>query len=160
MQGPRIIHSQEKHFIGMHLNMSLSENKTFELWKRFMPRRKELEVHLGNELFSIDVYPEDYFKAYDPSLVFQKWAAVEVAIGYTFPEGMEALTTPEGLYAAFVHKGLASEGAKTYQYIFNVWLPQSKYQLDERPHFAVMGDKYKNDDPNSEEEIWVPVVEK
>jgi len=29
--------------------------------------------------------------------------------------------------------------------------------LDDRPHFEVLGDKYKNADPDSEEEIWIPI---
>jgi len=32
--------------------------------------------------------------------------------------------------------------------------------LDNRPHFEVLGEKYKNGDPESEEEIWIPVKEK
>jgi len=38
-------------------------------------------------------------------------------------------------------------------YIFSDWLPKSDYELDEKPHFEILGEKYKNDDPNSEEEI-------
>jgi len=34
---------------------------------------------------------------------------------------------------------------------------ESEFMLDDRPHFALMGDRYKNDDPESEEEIWIPV---
>jgi AraC family transcriptional regulator len=29
--------------------------------------------------------------------------------------------------------------------------------LDQRPHVEVMGEKYKNNDPDSEEEIWIPI---
>jgi AraC family transcriptional regulator len=61
------------------------------------------------------------------------------------------------MYAVFIHKGPASKGPETYNYIFGTWLPGSDYILDSRPHFALMGEKYKNDDPASEEEIWIPV---
>jgi AraC family transcriptional regulator len=44
-----------------------------------------------------------------------------------------------------------------FTYIFTRWLPASGYQLDNRPHFEILGDKYKNNDPESEEEIWIPV---
>lgn len=30
-----------------------------------------------------------------------------------------------------------------------MWLPNSDYLLDDRPHFELLGDKYKNNDPNS-----------
>jgi AraC family transcriptional regulator len=34
------------------------------------------------------------------------------------------------------------------------------YFLDDRPHFEILGDKYKNGDPDSEEEIWIPIKQK
>ncbi|WP_371811654.1 GyrI-like domain-containing protein [Flavobacterium sp. M31R6] len=43
--------------------------------------------------------------------------------------------------------------------MFRTWIPNSKYDLDHRPHFEILGAKYKKDDPNSEEEIWVPIKE-
>jgi AraC family transcriptional regulator len=36
-------------------------------------------------------------------------------------------------------------------------LPNSAYALDDRAHFEVLGEKYKNNDPSSEEEIWIPI---
>ncbi len=53
--------------------------------------------------------------------------------------------------------GPASKGPETYRNIFETWLPASGYVLDNRPHFAVMGEKYRNEDPDSEEEIWIPI---
>ncbi|MGK2861531.1 MAG: GyrI-like domain-containing protein [Chitinophagaceae bacterium] len=47
-----------------------------------------------------------------------------------------------------------------FSYIFNTWLPPSGYDLDNRPHFEILGEKYKNDDPLSEEEIWIPIKQK
>ncbi|MCB0855813.1 MAG: GyrI-like domain-containing protein, partial [Bacteroidetes bacterium] len=44
-----------------------------------------------------------------------------------------------------------------FQYIFFECLPKSDYLLDNRPHFEVLGEKAKLNDPNSEEEIWVPI---
>jgi AraC family transcriptional regulator len=32
--------------------------------------------------------------------------------------------------------------------------------LDDRPHFEVLGEKYKNNDPTSEKEIWIPILPK
>jgi AraC family transcriptional regulator len=39
-------------------------------------------------------------------------------------------------------------------------LPNSNYHLDDRPHFEILGEKYKNADPGSEEEIWIPIKAK
>ena len=61
-----------------------------------------------------------------------------------------------GLYAMFEYKG-SSKDNSIFQYIYTSWLPNSTYVLDDRPHFEVLGKKYKNNDPNSEEEIWIPI---
>ena len=47
---------------------------------------------------------------------------------------------------------------KTIQYIFLDWLPKSEFQVDHRPHFEKLGDKYNPTDPNSEEEVFIPIV--
>jgi len=64
-----------------------------------------------------------------------------------------------GLYAVFDYKG-SSNDISIFQYIFGTWLQNSDFLLDDRPHFEVLGDKYKNADPNSEEEIWIPIKKK
>jgi AraC family transcriptional regulator len=137
--------------------MSLSVNKTRELWQNFMPRRKEIQNKIGTELYSIEIFTPSYWNEFDPHAEFEKWAAVEVTDFRSIPDEMETITLPEGLYAVFLHKGLASSGPETSEYIFRIWLPNSDFSLDNRPHLAVMGEKYKNDDPNSEEDIWIPI---
>lgn len=72
------------------------------------------------------------------------------------PNEMETFTLTAGLYAVFDYKGSSADN-RIFQYIFGVWLPNSVYLLDDRPHFEVLGDKYKNADPDSEEEIWIPI---
>jgi AraC family transcriptional regulator len=73
---------------------------------------------------------------------------------------MESFTLTGGLYAVFIHKGAASTGPKTFRYIFETRLPNSKYSIDNRPHFEILGEKYKNEDPDSEEEVWIPIKPK
>lgn len=150
----------EKKLIGRRMKMSFSNNKTAELWHSFMPYRKNIKNIIGKELYSAEVYEPFYFENFNPEKEFEKWAAVEVSDIESVPEDMNLLISPRGLYAIFIHKGPASAGPKTYQYIFSVWLPGSDYTLDDRPHFAVMGEKYKGDDPTSEEEILIPLIKK
>jgi len=157
---PRIETLSEKKLIGKHIVMSFSNNNTGELWRSFMPRRKEIMDNIGTELYSLEVYPPIFFENFNPDAEFEKWAAIEVTDYHTVPDEMETITLPTGIYAVFIHKGPASEGLRTYNHIFLNWLPNSDYILDNRPHFALMGDKYKHEDPESEEEIWIPVRSK
>lgn len=147
----------EKKLVGNSIEMSYIENKTFQLWSGFMPKRKEIKKTIDANLYSLEVYPENHFDNFDPNDCFKKWAAVEVSDYSTIPETMETLVVPEGLYAVFLHLGPATDAHTTYNYIFAEWLPNSEYTVDNRPHFAVMNEKYKKDDPTSEEEIWIPI---
>ena len=160
MMQPRIKVLEETRFVGKRIYMSLAQNKTKLLWQSFIPELKDVKNRSSKDLYSIEVYDPDYFKQFSPSTEFEKWAAVIVTDFDDVPDAMETLIAPAGLYAIFVYRGAASEGAQFFQRIFGAWLPASEYALDTRPHFAVMGDKYKNDDPNSEEEIWIPIKPK
>lgn len=145
-----------KKMIGQRLVMSLSQNRTHELWQGFMPRRAEIQA-LGTALYSVEIYDKHYFEKFDPTNRFEKWAVREVSDFTVVPDGMEPLTIAPGKYAVFDYKG-SSLDFRIFEYIYGTWLPNSAYLLDDRPHFQVLGEKYKNADPNSEEEIWVPIV--
>ncbi len=149
-----------KKLIGKQMTMSLVGNKTAMLFQSFMSVRGEIKNTVGQDLYDVNIYDDQYFKNFSPHNEFIKWAAVEAHDFESVPAGMETITLPKGRYAVFVHKGLASEGHITYQNIFESWLPASDYSLDNRPHFFVLGKKYKHQDPTSEEEVWVPVKEK
>jgi AraC family transcriptional regulator len=154
---PRIETIPRKKLIGKSMTMSFSNNKTAELWKSFMPRRKEIQNNIGTELYSMQLYAPMFFNIFNPNIEFEKWAAIEVTDFDTIPADMETFTLPGGLYAVFLYKGAAGTAVDTFQYILGTWLPNSEYSLDNRAHFEILGEKYKKDDPDSEEEIWIPI---
>ena len=156
---PRIETIGNKKLIGKRLSMSLHNNKTNELWRSFMPLRKEIKNNISTELYSIQVYDDSYFNGFNPNTEFEKWAAIEVRDFDSVPDEMETYLLPGGLYAVFLYKGSGTDN-RIFQYIFTTWLPSSDYLLDNRPHFEILGEKYKNEDPDSEEEIWIPVKPK
>ena len=125
-----------------------------------MPRRKEILNSIGTDLYSIQTYESSFFSDFNPDKEFEKWAAIEVTNFDNVPAEMESFTLPGGLYAVFLYRGAASAAAESFRYILGTWLPASDYTLDDRPHFEILGEKYKREDPASEEEIWIPVKPK
>lgn len=150
-----------KKLVGQKARMSVLSDKTGELWRSFMPRRSEIHQVANNFLYSVQVFnSENYFSQFSPEAEFDKWAAVEVSDFTDVPAEMETLEIPEGNYAVFNYKGPANAAMPFFQYIFQEWIPKSEYAVDNRPHFALMGGKYRGNNPDSEEEIWVPVRRK
>jgi AraC family transcriptional regulator len=156
---PTIKIIEEKKLIGMSKPMSLTDNKTFQLFSTFMPRKKEISNAINSDVFDLRVYPKGYFLNFNPSTFFTKWVLAEVPNFENVPSGMETFTLAGGKYAVFTHKGLSTDNS-TFQYIFTEWLPNSDFVLADRPHFEILGAKTKLNDPNSEEEVWVPVKRK
>lgn len=152
---PRITELQEKQLIGMKSQMLRHQIESIILlWKQFMPRKKEIQNCISNELIAL----QDYDNFGDFKKPFDIWACAEVSEVKNIPENMMSYTLPSGLYAVFLHKGM--DAGATYQRIMTEWLPNSGYQIDDRPHFQIMGAKYKNGSPDSEEDFYVPVKAK
>ena len=146
----------KKKLIGIKCTISFANYSIAELWKSFMPRRKEITNAVTTELISMTVYKPSHFIDFKPTNKFEKWATVEVTNFDNIPDDLETFILPSGLYAVFEYKGLNTDNS-IYHFIFNSWLPTSGYTLDDRPHFEILGEKYKNNDPASEELICIPI---
>lgn len=152
---PKIVTLESKKYVGLNKVMTLREDKTFDLWNSFMPLRKTIKNSINNNLVSLQVYDST------PSVIsmnksFTKWVLVEVDDFSKIPDKLESFEFEGGMYAVFNYKGLSTDKS-IFVEIYTNWLPDSIYALDNRPHFQVMGEKYKINDSNSEEEIWVPI---
>jgi AraC family transcriptional regulator len=152
---------EAKKTIGFSIKTTMANDQTVKIWQQLMPRLKEVKNAVSADLFSLQVYNGETFEEFTPNTEFTKYALVEVK-NYDFvPEGFEKFEIPAGNYAIFLHKGTSADFPKTSQYIYGEWFPNSEYVLDNRPHFAVMGDKYLgHENPETEEEVWVPIKKK
>jgi AraC family transcriptional regulator len=156
---PRIETAKEKKLVGKRLKMSFANYNIAELWRSFNLRRQEITNNLTSDLISLAIFQPTHFSDFKPTNEFERWAVIEVANFDNLPKEMETFVLPSGLYAIFDYKGSSTDNS-IFQYIFGTWLPSSDYVLDDRPHIEVLGDKYKNNDPTSEEEIWIPIKPK
>jgi len=156
---PEIKLLNEKKLVGKRIRMSLSNDKTAALWKSFMPQRSLIKNTLGADLYSLRVYDDLYFEQFSFEKEFEKWALVEVNDFDNSLPDFETFVLHGGMYAVFNYKGLSTDFS-IYDYIYGKWILDSGYVLDNRPHFEVLGAGYKNNDPDSEEEIWIPIKPK
>jgi AraC family transcriptional regulator len=153
-----IVDALPRTFVGKRVRMNRIEDRTAELWRSFMPAKREMQNSRNADLIAMTVYdsPSDLMQ-FDPKVHFEKWAVVEVGDTNSIPSQMEHFDFRGGLYAVFKYKG-SSQDHTVFQYIFGEWLPESIYMLDNRPHLEILGSKYKNGSPDSEEDIWIPII--
>jgi AraC family transcriptional regulator len=152
---PVIKFHPQQVLIGVSQSMTFAHDLSVVMWQGFMPRRHEIVNRLGDDLYSVQVYPEAF--DFGMHTIFTKWATVPVSSGLPIPAGMEVLFIPEGLYAVFTYQGIPAHAESFFRSIFTEWLPASDYILDNRPHFELLGSQYKHNDPTSEETVWIPV---
>lgn len=142
----------------MRITTSSANDSTPAMWRQFMPRRKEIINTLSDELISMQVFDASIpFSDFDANTQFTNWAAVEVNDFNGVPQAMETHTIQGGKYAVYMHKGDFKHYFETRQYIMGTWLPKNGYQLDDREYFEILGERYKNGHPESEEEVWIPI---
>lgn len=161
MVQPEISILSPKLLVGKHLSMCIQNNRTAELWKSFMPQRNQIQHKVTSDLISMQVYPDQFkFVPFNIAENFEKWAAVEVSQVDSIPDGFEKFELQGGTYVVFHYKGAVMNAAPFFRKIFEEWLPASGYELRLAPHFELLGEKYSNTSPDSEEEIWIPVNKK
>ncbi len=86
-------------------------------------------------------------------------ACVDIDVDISTEDNLKKQTILGGSYAKFLHKGAYENFKDTYAYIFNEWLPESHYKLQDKPCFEI----YLNRDPrktkpeNLKTEVYIPI---
>lgn len=153
----RIVDQPEVRLFGRSLAVSYSNYQVAPLWKSLRTDLAKAGANDQPAFYSVQEYPADMGPhKLTPQTTFTYWAAITEKV-----EGvkMSELVIPAGVYAVFKHKGTAATFAQTARAIYTQWIPQSGYQVDDRPHFEVLGEKYYGPlNPDSEEEVFIPIT--
>ncbi len=144
---------ESKKLIGFSILTSFQEDKTPIIWKKFMIKRNEIVNRISNQLFSLQIYPENF----TPNQTFIKYALAEVSDFENISEEFETFELESGKYLVFNYKGKAENGLEIFRYIFQNFIPENQFEVDNRPHFEIFGDDYNPNSDSAEEEIWIPI---
>lgn len=144
---------ESKKLVGFSITTSFQEDKTPIIWKKFMLRRNEIANRISNQLFSLQIYPENF----TPNQSFRKYALAEVSDFDNIPNDFESFELGSGKYLVFNYKGKAENGPEIFRHIFQNFIPENQFEIDNRPHFEIFGDDYNPNTDSAEEEIWIPI---
>ena len=149
----RIAIIEPKKLIGFSITTSFQDDKTQIVWKKFMMRRNEIVNQTSNQLFSLQIYPENF----TANQTFRKYALAEVSDFNNIPNDFERFELESGKYLVFNYQGKAEHGSEIFRYIFQNVIPENQFEVDNRPHFEIFGEDYNPNDDSAEEEIWIPI---
>jgi len=144
---------EAKKLIGFSITTSFQEDKTPMVWRKFMMRKNEITNRIFDQLFSLQIYPENF----TPNQSFTKYALAEVSDFDNIPNDFEPFELEKGKYLVFNYKGKAENGPEIFSYIFQTFIPENDIEVDDRPHFEIFGDDYNPSSELAEEEIWIPI---
>jgi len=89
---------------------------------------------------------------------FEYVAGLPISKVEDVPEGFVEREVPAYTYAVFAHKGDLPSLGKTYEYIYETWLPQSDYHIAAKIDFEYYDRDFKNFAPDSVFYIYVPII--
>lgn len=155
----RVVDSKEILVVGLKAETNFHDisQVTPQLAKQFMPRLGDIKSRKDTFTLSLQNYNHFDFKTFNPNETFDKWVGVEVTSLEDVPEKMKTLTITSGRYLVIDFRGLISDFIILWQNIHSSWLPNSEYELDDRPHFEKLPPSYNPMQPVNEEEIWIPI---
>ena len=125
---PRIELLGELKLVGLRMTMSISSNKTRELWQNFQQRRKDVPNTVGKNLYSIQLYDDQYFKTFNPHSTFEKLAAIEVTNFNAVPPDMEAFILSLWIICSFLTQGCGCNRPGNVQLYFLNLAPRFRIQ--------------------------------
>lgn len=116
-------------------------------------RKNEITNRISDQLFSLQIYPKNFTR----NQSFKKYALAEVSDFDNIPNAFETFELEKGKYLVFNYKGKAENGLQIFSYIFQTFIPENNFEVDDRPHFEIFGDDYNPSSEFAEEEIWIPI---
>ena len=151
---PKIVKMEEMIIVGLQARMSMTNMTIPKLWKDFTPREDEVQNLVNPEQFwgvSFDMEQKE------GTSEFSYMVGRQAKNTENIPEGMSFHIVEARMYAVFSHKGPVENLEKTYQYIYQEWLPKSGHKPVMNDELELYDDRFKYGEPDSEMFIYVPI---
>jgi AraC family transcriptional regulator len=110
--------------------MTYAAYKPTPLWQRFMPRHKEIQNALGEDLILCSSFCATFWEQFDPTASFDKWVGIEVSAVDTVPS-YEIANYSRGFVCSLYLVGDEKNGSCIFLRILVVC--RTIYDLDNRP---------------------------
>lgn len=153
---PKIVTKPGFTVVGMRYFGKNENQEIPAMWGRFNQRIEEIggmPNETGEACIGLCITPEDS-PVEDGFEYIAGYMAGKVE---DIPEDFVVRHVPEHTYAVFPHKGDLPSLGKTYEYIYETWLPQSGYKLAAKLDFEYYNEDFKDFAPDSVFYIHIPI---
>lgn len=155
---PKVVQRPALHVAGLSSRYKQQTRHNIPLlWERFIGQLAQVK-RVNQETYGIFEGAESCEGASEVEIIYL--AATQVSEDAALPKGWERKSLPGGSYLVFTHKGPISKIRETIDYIWGVWLPQSRHIRREAPDFELYDERFKMEDPESEVDLYIPIEEK
>ena len=152
---PEIVSMDAITFIGMEKRFTFDAMSGIPVfWMNFMKVSDKIQNKVDPSAAWGVSYDMDY--SLQPA-EFTLLAGFEVSSTEDIPDGMIVHVTPASKYAKFTHYGSLDNLSETYTYIYNVWFPQSGYDMGMGNELELYDEKFNPQSDTSEMYIFVPI---
>ena len=119
-------------------------------WQRFVPHIGHIPGQVGRTAYGVRCNSDDAGN-------FDYICGVEVSDFSRVPPDWYRARIPERRYAVFSHRDHISTIRRTWNTIWNNWLPESGHEVADAPDFERYGEDFDSATGTGSVEIWVPI---
>ncbi|MCK5051870.1 MAG: AraC family transcriptional regulator [Candidatus Cloacimonetes bacterium] len=145
--------------VGMKIHTSIKENLIPQLWNDFITRMDELDKVAVPDC-SLGICLNETGTVFREDSMFYYMVCKVVKDDSIIPSGMEYREISSQLVAVFTHLGSLDTLSKTYNYIYDKWLPESEYKLFTADEIEWYDSRFKFGEKDSQMDIHIPIIKK
>jgi AraC family transcriptional regulator len=119
-------------------------------WQRFVPRIGSVPGQVGHVAYGVCYNPDDAGN-------FDYLCGVEVRDFSALPAEMSRVRIAAQRYAVFAHRDHISSIRRTWNTIWNAWLPKSGHAPADAPNFERYSEQFSSTTGMGGVEIWLPL---
>lgn len=154
-QNPEVVIRDKFYLAGIPFYYDVNQiNDLSKPWNNLISNIDLLKNRIKPEKY----YQMQYWLDNQEVEFFYFFIALEVEDDLDLPMPFTIKEIPKQKYLKFLHKGKAADVGRTYDYIYNSYLPETEYKLPYTYNFEFYGPQSTDPyDENSISEIYIPI---
>lgn len=150
----KIIEKEKLILVGL-INNATKNSNFGAYWDVFFKEQSKIKRVNNTTFYGLETYSNDFTE----TCTWYYMPSVEVETIEEIPSNMFIKVLPKSTYAVFTIKWeFGKNVGKTFDYIFQSWLPNSGYKVGLAFDFEYYDERFDIQNPDSEMDIYIPII--